>query len=186
MRRQGLTCRGGARSSNDGMGKASLLHLQRNLGSLWGPTPPAVGLRGRMGVALVSLGLVGSVSSPPDRTKRASFGRTRGGGVGRELVESVGSPRVRQHGGRGGGAVGVKQGRGAYAAPAYASVLCGALRVRMEGATYPGRTEHPRGRALAQRFSRHAKDVFSAAGRRADADPRDAAGAGDAAGIALE
>ena len=93
---------------------------------------------------------------------------------------------MRQHGGRGGGAVGVKQGRGAYAAPAYASVLCGTLRVRMEGATYPGRTEHPRGRALAQRFSRHAEDVFSAAGRRADADPRDAAGAGDAAGIALE
>ena len=26
-----------------------------------------VGLRGRMGVALVSLGLVGSVGSPPDR-----------------------------------------------------------------------------------------------------------------------
>ena len=93
---------------------------------------------------------------------------------------------MRQHGGRGGGAVRVKQGRGAYASPAYASVLCGALRVRMEGATYPGRTEHPRGPALAQRFSRYAEDVFSAAGRRADADPRGAAVAGDAAGIALE
>ena len=66
---------------------------------------------------------------------------------------------------------GVKQGRGAYASPAYALVLCGALWVRMEGATYPGRTEHPRGRALAQRFSHHAEDVFSAASRRADADP---------------
>ena len=103
-----------------------------------------VGLRGGLGVALVSVAVVGAVSA----AKGAASSPAGGGAVGPLLIGRTRVARVRQHGGGSRRELGFQQRRDAHALTANAAVLRGAFWFCVESQAHPRGAKHPRGRAF--------------------------------------